>query len=52
MDYILIKELYHCKPSDLDSEDERILKLHFEILMLERKKEFLDSKRRQQKNNL
>jgi len=52
MDFILIKELYHCKPSDLDNEDERLLRLHFEILMLERKKDFINSKRKEQKNNL
>jgi hypothetical protein len=49
MDYLLIKELYHCKPTDLDNENEDILRLHFEIMMLERKKDFLDTKRRNQK---
>jgi len=50
MDYILIKELYHCTPSELDEQDEQVTKLHFEIIMLERKKEYLDSKRAEQKN--
>ena len=48
-DYILIKEIYHCKPSDLENEDENKLNLHFQILMLERKEEYLKSKRKTQK---
>ena len=50
MDYLLIKELYHCTPSELDQQDVYKLKLHFEIIMLERKKEYIDSKRAEQKS--
>lgn len=49
-DYILIKELYHCKPSELDSEDDRVLDLHFQIMQMEKKEEYLKIKRAQQKS--
>jgi len=52
MDYLLIKELYHCTPEELDRQDYTRLKLHFDIIMLERKKEYLDSKRAEQKSNI
>lgn len=28
IDYVLIRELYHCLPSDLDREDARTIELH------------------------
>ena len=34
-DYQLIKELYHCKPSDLENEDENTLSLHYQIMIKE-----------------
>jgi len=52
MEYLLIKELYHCTPSQLDKQSYEKTKLHFNILMLERKKEYLDSKRAEQKSSL
>lgn len=48
-DYVLIKELYHCKPSDLENEEERILQLHFNMLQEERKNEYIEQKRAEQK---
>jgi hypothetical protein len=48
-DYILIKDLYHCTPSELDKQEEKKLQLHFDILMYERKQEYLKSKRSEQK---
>ena len=48
-DYILIKELYHCKPSDLDNEDESILNLHFQMIQEERKWEHIQQKRAEQR---
>lgn len=50
IDYILIKELYHCTPKELDEQDEYILRLHTEIIILERKQKFLENKRLEQKN--
>ena len=48
-DYILIKELYHCKPSDLDNEDENMLQLHFAMMQEERKWEHIQNEREKQK---
>lgn len=48
-DYILIKELYHCKPSDLDNEEESMLELHFAMIQEERKREHIQQKRAEQK---
>ena len=48
-DYILIKELYHCKPSDLDNEEESVLDLHFQMIQEERKREYIQQKRAEQK---
>lgn len=48
-DYILIKELYHCKPSDLDNEEESVLNLHFQMIQEERKREHIQQKRAEQK---
>jgi len=50
VDYLLIKELYHCTPSELDEQNQEITRLHFDIMMLERKKEYIDSKRAEQKS--
>ena len=49
-DYILIKELYHCSPKDLDECDENILNLHYSMLMKEREREFIEMKRQEQKS--
>jgi len=44
-----MKELYHCTQNELDKQDENILSLHFEMLMSERKYEFIQQKRQEQK---
>lgn len=48
-DYVLMKEIYHCTPSDLDKQEERLLQLHFEMLQEEKKHEYLEQKRAEQK---
>lgn len=48
-DYVLIKELYHCSPSELDKQDEFILDLHFKMLQKEREHEYIEQKRAEQK---
>lgn len=48
-DYVLIKELYHCKPSDLDEQEERVLQLHFRMLQEEKRHEYIEQKRAEQK---
>ena len=49
-DYILMKDLYHCSPEELDHVDENILNLHFAFLMAEREHEFIEYKRNEQRN--
>lgn len=51
-DYILIKELYHCKPSDLDNESEHVLNLHFAMIQEERKREHIQAEREKQKSKV
>lgn len=48
-DYLLIKELYHCSPKELDDVDDSLLDLHFSFLMAEREHEFIESKRNEQR---
>jgi len=48
-DYILIKDVYHCSPAELDNVEERVLDLHYNFLMEERKHEYIESKRAEQK---
>ena len=49
-DYVLMKEIYHCSPIELEKVPERQLNLHFAFLMSEREHEFIESKRAEQKN--
>jgi hypothetical protein len=44
-----MKEIYHCTPTELDKQDEKILNMHFEFLMAERKHDFIESQRAKQK---
>ena len=48
-DYILMKEVYHCTPKELERVSEHELNLHFAFLMAEREHEFIEYKRSQQK---
>ena len=48
-DYILIKELYHCTPSELDKQNEHTLQLHYNMLMEERKWEHIENERAKQR---
>ncbi len=48
-DYILIKELYHCSPLELDNVEERVLDLHYSMLMEERKREHIQNERAKQR---
>ena len=51
-DYILIKELYHCTPKELETQEVRILDLHFKYLMEERKFGELQQKKQEQKQQV
>lgn len=44
-----MKEIYHCTPSELDEQEERILQLHFTMLQKEREHEYIEQKRAEQK---
>lgn len=48
-DFVLIKELYHCTPKELDEQDESVLQLHFKMLQEEKKNEYIEQKRAEQK---
>ena len=48
-DFVLIKELYHCTQKELDEQDESVLQLHFRMLQEEKKNEYLEQKRAEQK---
>lgn len=50
-DYILMKEIYHCSPSELDNQDEFVLQLHFEFYMAEREEEYYQSKRNEMRSS-
>ena len=51
-DYVLMKEIYHCTPSELDKQEERLLQLHFDMLQEERRHEYLEQKRAEQKSKM
>jgi len=44
-----MKEIYHCTPTELDKQEERILNMHYDFLMAERKHEYIESQRAKQK---
>lgn len=48
-DYVLMKEIYHCSPKELEDVPERQLNLHFAFLMSEREHEYIEMKRSEQK---
>lgn len=48
-DFVLIKELYHCTMSELEKQDEWVLQMHFKMLQEERKHEYIEQKRAEQK---
>ena len=50
-DYILMKEIYHCTPTELDKQDERILNMHYDFLMKEREREHIENERAKQRND-
>ena len=50
-DYVLIKDLYHCSPTELDNQDENILNLHYDMMMQERQHEHIESERQKQRVN-
>lgn len=49
-DYTLIKELYRCKPSDLDNENHFILSAHAAFHNLQAEKAEIDRKRASQRS--
>lgn len=48
-DFILMKEIYHCTPSELEKQDEHVLSMHYAMIMIEREEEFIEMKRKEQK---
>ena len=50
-DFVLIKDLYHCSPSELDRQDENILNLHYDMMMAERQHEAIEAKRQEQRSS-
>lgn len=48
VDYVLIKNLYHCTPEELDKQDDFITSLHVDFMGLEAKEEALQAKRAEQ----
>lgn len=48
-DYILMKEIYHCTPQEIEMQDENMLNLHYAFLMEERQHEIIEQKRAEQK---
>ena len=51
-DYILCKEVYHCTPKQIDEVEEVVLQLHFDFYNSEKREEYLNTKRAEQKSNL
>jgi len=49
---LLCKEVYHCSPDNLDNVEEKTLDLHFDFYQAEKKEEWLESQRLNQRNNL
>ena len=52
VDYLLIKNLYHCTPSELDQQDAFILDLHNSFMMIEHKEESLKRRRQEQQQKM
>jgi len=48
-DYVLIKDLYHCSPTELDNQDDNILNLHYDMMMQERQHEHIEHEREKQR---
>lgn len=48
-DYVLMKEVYHCSPAELDNVEEWRLNLDYDFLMAERHHELIERKREEQK---
>lgn len=46
-DFILIRDLYHCSPSELEQQEEAILDLHYKMLI----EEWYAQKREEKLNN-
>lgn len=50
IDFILIKELYHCTPSELDEQDQNIVDLHLSFLGIQADESYKESKRAEQRS--
>ena len=48
-DYILMKEVYHCTPTELYKQDENVLNMNYTMLMKEREREKIQAEREKQK---
>lgn len=49
-DYILMKEVYHCTPSELYKQDENVLNMNYQMLMKEREREKIENERAKQRS--
>lgn len=52
IDYLLIKKLYHCTPSELEKEDSKTIELHLGFMNLETKEANLQGQRQKQLQKL
>lgn len=52
VDFLLIRELYHCTPSELDQQDEYITSLHVDFMNIEAEGNKLKNKRAEQQAKL
>ena len=51
-DYVLIRDLYHCTPLELEEQDQSTLDLHREFMRQEAKWKKIESKRSEQEAKL
>lgn len=48
-DYLLIKELYHCTPAELDAQEDSIAEMHLGFLGAQRSSENIEHRREKQR---
>lgn len=52
VDFLLIRDLYHCTPSELDQQDEYITSLHIDFMNIKAEEGKLNAKRAEQRAKL
>lgn len=50
VDYLLIKHLYHCTPSELAKQDQQVVDMHVAFMNIEAEEDRLQQKRAQQRS--